>query len=69
MTDNITNDGKIKLIKMAVKEWGNKDLTSSEAMLIISVILSIQKPTSEECTEWAKKVINDHEGGKWGLND
>ena len=61
--ENTINDRKIKLIKMAVKEWWNEDMTSSEAMFIISAILSIQKPPSKECTEWAKKVINDHEGG------
>ena len=58
--ENTINDGKIKLIKMAVKEWWNEDMTSSEAMFIISAILSIQKPPSKECTEWAKETINSY---------
>lgn len=47
---------RITLIKTAIDEWKKGLLSDYKAMLIVSTIFSIKKP-SKECTEWAKRAL------------
>ena len=46
-----------EMVKLAVKEWINGELTDSEAMWIISVNIGVRKPTNEEII-WAMKKLS-----------
>ena len=47
-----------ELVMACVKDWQAGKLTSNAAMMVITIILTPQKP-SKECTEWAKKVFRE----------
>jgi len=47
---------KLNLIKEAVRDWREAKISDAEAMLIISVILSLQKPT-KDAIDWAKQAV------------
>jgi len=47
---------KLSLIKLAVEEWERGELPLPQAMVNISIVLRIRKP-SKECTEWAQRIL------------
>jgi hypothetical protein len=50
-------DERLALVKHVITSWANGDLTDNQAMMNITIIMGIRKPSSPECKNWAEGVI------------